>query len=396
MNKKSRNTEYVENINRPYKGEKRIAISLFSGLLGLDIGLERAGFHTVYAMDYDKDCKNFFDANTDNFKDLIYEQADITKLDANEILRKIGAKSGEVDLLAGGPPCQPFSKSGLRKGTLDDKGLLFKRYLDYLGVIQPKAFILENVRGIFSSNKGDDFRTITKDFEDSGYTIYWKIMDAANYGVPQFRQRLFLIGFRDRLNYSFPIESHGEQDENTLINTFDPFVTVEDAISDLNGKVEGKALTGRYAHLVKDIPEGINYSFYTERRGHPNPQFKWRSKFWYFLLKADRSKPSLTIQAYPGNNTGPFHWDNRKYDVKEIARIQSLPDNLKLPKSYQVAHKLIGNAVPAILGEKIGKTVMNALDRNEIVSNAQYLANKGGMSNNGKVKSGRGTGASSR
>lgn len=279
----------------------------------------------------------------------------------------------------------------------DEKGQLFKRYLDYINVIKPKAFILENVRGLVSSNQGEDFKNILQHFDETGYTIYWKILDAANHGVPEFRQRLFIIGFRERIKFDFPSITHDDPNElsSTLFSDRKPFVTVSDAIADLADIADAPTLTGKYSHLLPEIPEGMNYSHYTRERGHSNPQFGWRTKFWYFLLKTDRSKPSLTIQAYPGNNTGPFHWKNRRLAIEELKRIQSFPDWLSIKKSYMVGHRLVGNAVPPLLAEAVGTQIRIAFDNSELLDNETYKRMRvHALSNNLVVRSGRGSGKS--
>ncbi len=392
------NRQFIKLINRfilPFQSPDLPVVSIFSGIMGLEIGLDRVGFQTRFALDFDKHCKDVTEANREFLGDYPYLCDDINKITGNDILEASGLKPGQTAILSGGPPCQPFSKSGLRKGSSDKRGLLFKNYLGYLSVIKPKAFILENVRGLYSSNGGNDFKNIMDHFSETGYTIYWKILDAANYGIPQFRQRLFIVGFKDRIRFEFPEDTHTDPTfiESTLFSDLKSYVTVNDALEDLEGKVRGPEFTGKYKHLLADIPEGANYSFYTKERGHPNPVFGWRTKFWYFLLKSDRSKPSLTIQAYPGNNTGPFHWENRRMAIEEIRRLQTFPDWLKIDKSYMIAHRLIGNAVPPLLAEAIGTSIKKALENNEIISVDEYMRIKAGHDGkHGVVKSGRGSG----
>lgn len=384
---------YVSLVNRPLpkNNPKFPSISLFSGVLGIEQGLERAGFHTRLALDFDKDAYKAYESNKPLLGSYPFICEDINKVSPQRILKESSLKPEETAILAGGPPCQPFSKSGLRKGIQDERGSLFKRYLDYLKAIKPKSFLLENVRGMYSSRGGKDFQLILKSFEDSGYTVYWRIVDAANFGIPQFRQRLFLIGFRDRLRFNWPEETHADSDSTNLFNRYLPFVTVEDAIGDLE-EMQGPRLTGRYSHLVADIPEGMNYSYYTAERNHPNPLFGWRTKFWYFLLKIDRKRPSLTIQAYPGNNTGPFHWRNRRLAIDELKRLQSLPDWLKINASYMTAHRLIGNCVPPLIAEMMGREIMQALKANQKISPSEYLALRSQQEKSGNVRSGRGSG----
>lgn len=346
-------------------------ISLFSGSLGMDLGLHAAGFSTRACLDFDKDALM---VSQHNFPKLPYLCEDITSIKPKLLLREGGLLSGKVDLLAGGPPCQPFSKSGQRKGLNDNRGELFKHYIEILGEIQPRAFILENVRGLVSSGKGEDLKVVLKSFKETGYTLYTQVLDAANYGVPQFRQRIFIVGFKNKIKFTFPEICYGQTEEDSFpFQVIKPFITVKEAIGDLENRVEGQAFTGKYKDLLAEIPEGLNYSHYTKERGHKDPLFEWRSKFWYFLLKIDREKPSLTIQAYPGNNTGPFHWKNRRLDIKEIARLQTFPDWFNFPVSYMKAHKLIGNAVPCVLAYKIGLKIKEALTNNEKADNSRFV-----------------------
>jgi DNA (cytosine-5)-methyltransferase 1 len=365
---------------------------LFSGILGIEIGLERAGFRTACALDLDKEAQAVATANGDRLGTFRYLCGDINDLSPEELLDAAGLRSGQVAILSGGPPCQPFSKSGHRKGVDDDRGLLFKRYLEYLAAIRPQSFILENVRGLYSSGAGKDFGLILSEFDASGYTVYWALVDAANHGVPQFRQRLFLVGFRDRIRFRFPLPTHGPPHEiaSTLFDSREPFVTAGEAVADLDGRVNPPEYSGQFAHLLAEIPPGLNYSHYTAKRGHPAPLFGWRSKYWYFLCKAHPERPALTIQAYPGNNTGPFHWDSRRFAIEELRRIQTLPDWLDIDKPYFVAHRLLGNAVPPLLAEQIGIAVRAALEASESISQAEYIALRAAA--RGTLKSGSGAG----
>ena len=348
------------------KGNKS-CISVFSGILGLEMGLHEAGFATKLAMDIDEGAKETVALN---FPELDYVIKDIADVTPSFILGKAGFEKGEIDFLAGGPPCQPFSKSGLRKGLNDMKGLLFQHYIDLLVRLEPRAFILENVRGIASSRNGEDWNKILSEFRKTRYTLYWKVLDAANFGVPQFRQRLFLVGFKKRIRFSFPQKTHGHASEAG--GRLKPFVTVQDAIGDLQCVRDYPPYRGKYAHLLKDIPEGLNYSYYCKERGYANPLFRWRSKFWNFLLKIDRNRPSLTIQACPGNNTGPFHWENRKLGVSELKRLQTIPDWFEMNGSYVRKHRHIGNAVPPLLAYKIGIQVAEALDEDDPLSGSGH------------------------
>ena len=165
---------YLRSINRkvnPAPASGLTSVSLFSGILGIEIGLEWAGFRCRLALDHDPDARDVINANRAELGQFPYLCADINEASPESILEASGLRPGQTTLLAGGPPCQPFSKSGLRQGMLDGRGSLFRRYLEYLHIIQPQAFLLENVRGLYSSRGGQDFRQILEHFEDTGYTV---------------------------------------------------------------------------------------------------------------------------------------------------------------------------------------------------------------------------------
>ncbi len=351
---------------RKLSGEMK-TISIFSGIIGLDLGLNASGFVPTILVDKDKYA---VETVKNNFPDLNYCCKDITEISTKQLLFASGLKKGEADLLVGGPPCQPFSKSGKRKGLSDDRGgLLFKMYIKLISQIEPKAFLLENVRGLLSSNGGMDFESIWGWFKETGYSFYPKVIDAADFGVPQFRKRLFIIGFKDRIKFDFPEETHGHHTKNENLK---PYVTVNDAIGKMKEPGEHRPYRGKYTHLLEEIPEGLNYSYYTKERGCSNPLFKWRTKFWTFLLKIDRFRPSLTIQANPGNNTGPFHWENRRLGIEELKRLQTIPDWFELHDSYSISHRLIGNAVPPLLAQQLGNQIKRALEENVPITEDEY------------------------
>jgi DNA (cytosine-5)-methyltransferase 1 len=348
---------------------RRTCVSLCSGILGLELGLWRAGFGIKLGIDLDESAKRTVALN---FPEMNYVIKNVSRASTAFILGRAGVSRGGIHLLAGGLPCQSFSKSGLRRGLKDGRGRLFRHYTRLLAGLEPKAFVMENVPGIISTRKGKDFRKIVEDFNKTGYTLYWKVLNGANYGVPQFRRRLFVVGFRERIRFSFPESTHGNPDENG--DGSKPLVTVGDAIGSLCNVRDYPRYRGKYAHLLEEIPEGLNYSYYTKERGHSDPVFEWRSKFWPFLLKIDRSKPSLTIQASPGNNTGPFHWKNRKLGICELKRLQTIPDWFAMEGSYATKHRHIGNAVPPLLAYKIGLQIDEALNREEHINEQEYRA----------------------
>lgn len=318
-------------------------ISLFSGGGGLDIGFEKAGFDILFATDIDHDCCETLKLNrgiTLN-KNLKVEETDIHTLNL-DILPK------DVDLIIGGPPCQSFSASGRRaggaSGQLDQRGMLFKSYCKVVDYVKPKAFLFENVRGILGTNHGEDFRSIKASFEALGYNVDYRILDAEDYGVPQQRERLIIVGHKSDKPFLFPKPVFGP-DSSDQKN----YVAVKDAISDLpftdKDKEETKFEGGKYSHLLPLVPPGDNYLFFTAKRGYLEPVFAYRSRFSDFLYKANPDRPVKTLIASPGKYTGPLHWDNRYLTVSEYKRIQGFPDKHVFygDRSHQI--RQIGNSV---------------------------------------------------
>lgn len=335
-------------------------LSLFSGGGGLDIGFHEAGYEIVGCVELEeqfcetlkKNCEIgiYLDKDTNIFC------GDIRKFDASKY-----ANVG-IECVIGGPPCQPFSAAGRRAGGVlgvqSDKGMLFESYCKVLSIVKPKVFIFENVYGLTGANRGDAWSEIYKAFSDLGYSISSEIIDAADYGVPQHRERLILIGYKEGV-FRFPIPTHGPDS-----NSGNSLVSINDAIKDLQHKNDkGEDIGGLYGHLLPLVPEGLNYSFFTKEMGYPQPLFAWRSKFHDFLYKADRNEPSRTLKAQPGKFTGPFHWKNRHFTVNELKRIQSFPDGYEITGSQSQIMMQIGNSVPPRLAKVLAVSVKEQLLR---------------------------------
>ena len=180
-------------------------IELFAGAGGLALGVENAGFNTLACLEIDKDACDTLRKNRPNWRIIEDDIANISKLDLEEVF---SLKKGELDLLSGGAPCQAFSYAGKKLGLEDARGTLFYHYAIFLQKLQPKMFLFENVRGLLSHDKGRTYRTITKIFEDTGYTIQKKVLNAWYYGVAQKRERLITIGIRNdllgKIYFEFP------------------------------------------------------------------------------------------------------------------------------------------------------------------------------------------------
>ncbi|WP_428983210.1 DNA cytosine methyltransferase [Phytohabitans maris] len=339
-----------------------MAISLFSGAGGLDLGAQRAGYEVRAAVEWDRDAAATMEKN---FPHLVAPviQSDILTVSTEEILTAAGLGTGErPDLLIGGPPCTPFSKSGFwldwKRDGLDPTASLLQEYTRVLREAKPRRFVLENVYALTYNNKASKpaFERLMREIDEAGYHCAWKVLFAADYGVPQARPRLFVVGApKSEPVPTHPEPTHGGKWESTLTGKLDrPHVTAGEVLENLVTEPEPSEIVGgKYGHLLKDIPPGDNYLFYTENRGHPNPQFKWRGKYWSFLLKLSPDRPSPTIQAQPGPYIGPFHWDNRRLRVPELKRLFTFPDNFEFVGTRNSVQAQIGNSVPPLLAERV-------------------------------------------
>ncbi|MCI4679622.1 DNA cytosine methyltransferase [Rhodoblastus acidophilus] len=318
-------------------------LSLFTGAGGLDLGFELQGFETVYASDIDQICCETLELNKGSFisPTCRIQRADIRELSPETL-------PGSIDLIIGGPPCQSFSASGRRAGgapgRLDSRGTLFEAYCRIVGAVRPKAFLFENVRGILGTSKGEDWAAIVKTFGQLGYRINYRILDALDYGAPQQRERLVLVGHTSSEDFLFPRPMFGP--DSTAQS---PHVTTEQALDGLIHSEEELAelaiSSGKYAHLLPLVPPGSNYLHFTAKRGYPSPIFAYRSRFSDFLYKANPKTPIKTLIARPGKYTGPLHWENRYFSLNEYKRLQGFPDCYKFSGSHDDVIRQIGNSV---------------------------------------------------
>lgn len=335
------------------------AISLFSGCGGLDLGLHEAGFRTVVGMDSEPLCEETWKRNFPTVPFITKRIGDLTKVDVVEAL---GGNVRDIALLAGGPPCPPFSKSRFyrkdKPRALDDPNgwETINGFLDVLDWVRPQAFILENVKGLEYRVHSEALDTIISRAEGMGYAVTHGVLNAADYGVPQIRERCFVVGSLGA-KIELPRATHAKKPELGE----QPWVTAGSVLADLDTEEAacdlGHFAGGQHHELLRQVPPGDNYLYFTEKRGHPDPRFKWRSRYWSFLLKLSPHLPSWTIQARRSNNMGPFHWRNRILRIEEIKRLQTFPDKFELAGTIEQQWRQIGNAVPPLLAEAVGKAV---------------------------------------
>lgn len=349
-------------------------ISLFSGCGGLDEGAEEAGATIRVAVEWDETAAASLSQNLPEGTPIMSGvKGDITRLSAAEILERAGLESGEPVLLIGGPPCTPFSKSGYwldykREGRDPDASLL-QDYSRVLAETQPLAFVLENVFGLAYRNRRPILGRLLREIEQAGYVhnidmknVAASVVNAADYGVPQLRQRLFIVGIRKDMAGchvpSLPSPTHSGPHERQLEydRTLIPHVTAGIVLASLVDRDDlaepGESVNGKWGHLLPGIPPGENYLYYSER-GAGEHIFDWRSRYWTFLLKLDPDRPSSTIQANPGPYVGPFHWENRRLRVPELLRLMTFPDGYRLEGDRRLIQRQLGNAVPPLLARQV-------------------------------------------
>ena len=346
------------------------AISLYTGLGGLDFGFEAAGFRTAVALDANPVACHTIRLNRPHWNVI---ERDIHNVSSEEILHTGGLQVGETDVLIGGPPCQPFSKSSYwvngDAARLDDpRAGTLTAYLRVLRDTKPKTFLLENVHGLVYKRKDEGLRYLVDGIAEinervgTNYNPDWRILNAAHYGVPQLRERVFLIGSRDGTRLDFPRSTHCAPAKLGLLADKEPYRTAWDAIGDLPAAPNDPSLkaSGKWGALLPSIPEGRNYLWHTNRGGGLR-LFGWRTRYWSFLLKLAKEQPSWTIQAQSGSAAGPFHWRNRKLTTHEMCRLQTFPDGLEFGGSRTALQRMIGNAVPSLLAEVLARDIRSQL-----------------------------------
>lgn len=342
--------------------QRRSVLSLFTGAGGLDLGLEAAGFDPLLCVEVDDDARATLKRNRANWR--LAEPGDIHRLQPDDLLRQARLQPQQLLLLAGGPPCQPFSKSaywannGHGQRLRDPRAETLHAYLRILEATLPRIVLLENVKGLAYTGKDEALRLLEEGISNinrqhrTRYRLQTIHLNAVHYGVPQYRERIFLIAHIDGHEFQVPTPTHGEG------NGLEAYRTAWDAIGHLDGPTWPADLApqGRWAALLPSIPEGHNYLWHTPRNEQHGgePLFGWRTRYWSFLLKLAKQQPAWTIQADPGPATGPFHWRSRLLSIEELCRLQTFPCGYEIEGTRRSAHRQVGNAVPSAIGELLG------------------------------------------
>ena len=374
----------LEEMREKYK-DNRDVISLFSGAMGLDIGLGKAGLNVVIGQDFEPSCVETMKANGHNVLG-----GDIREIKPETLLELTGLHTGEPFMICGGPPCQPFSTAGKRLGINDPRGSLFMDFIRMIDYIRPRFFVMENVKGIVSSplkhvstkervkddpeqKLGTVLDVILSEFNKLGYKTVYGILDAVNYGVPQFRERFVLIGSRDNEDIFLPVPTHFQMHQNPDYR----WKTVGEAIRDLESTPgEYTPLSGdrkKYLHMV---PEGGNWKDLPQEiipvaMGGAYESGGGKVGFYRRLSYA---QPSPTITTSPAQKATMLCHpkQDRPLSIKEYARIQQFPDDWKFTGTISAQYRQIGNAVPIGLAEAIGRAIISTANKTSTIETKRF------------------------
>ena len=372
------------------------SISLFSGAGGLDLGCEAAGFRTTAAVESNETARRTLVANRAPFFPWLADEAilsDVLTTDADDLLERAGVGIGTADLIHGGPPCTPFSKSGYwleyKRAGADPKASLLDEFVRLVAGTRPKSFVMENVYGLAYRNQNQPiFARFLAGMRAAGYGVDHRVLLAADYGIPQLRQRLVCVGIRsdvldvpaDHWRFPWPASTHSGPHETRKHwdQALLPHRTSSEALAGLPEKLNQpepeEVIDGTYADELRALPAGENYLWWTAERGHAAPRFIWRSRYWNFLLKLHPDRPSPTIQGQPGPWVGPFHWEGRRLRVAELKRLMTFPDDFEVTGTRREQQLQLGNAVPPELGRVVAASLADELRRLGAVDSAPIRA----------------------
>jgi len=307
--------------------KKLTAVSLFSGCGGMDLGFENEGIDVIWANDnFGPACETY----KNNFKGKIV-CGDIADIKSKDI--------PECDIVIGGFPCQDFSMIWKREGIKTDRGNLYKQFVRIVKDKKPIAFLAENVKGLMSANKGKAIKKITSDFKNNGagYNLSVGVYNFADFGVPQFRERVLIVGIRKDLKLMFdpPEKTHSK-------DSYFPSGAALEGVEKVKFNNENQKIAERTKEILRRIPEGGNFTSIPK-----DSEYYVKGMISHVYRRLDRNRPSTTIIAGGGGGTWGYHYkEPRPLTNRERARLQTFPDNFVFQGSIGEVRKQIGNAVP--------------------------------------------------
>lgn len=360
--------------------KKLPVISLFSGAMGLDLGLEKAGFTVAVAVECNKYALETIRRNRPDLPVIDRRIEDVTTA---EILEAAGLKAGDPVVVAGGPSCQVFSTAGQRGSLGDPRGTMFEHFVRVVRETQPRFFIMENVRGLLSAavkhrplnqrgpgypslepdeELGSAFRVVSGKLQDLGYYTVFDVLNAADYGVPQRRQRLVIIGSKTGENICMPEPTHSENGDHGL----PAWRTLSDALEGLEeADPEFYRFCPAKEKYLKKVPAGGNWRDLPAKlreKALGKAYVSWGGRSGFFRRLAwDKPSPALTTRPDSKATSLCHPTELRPLTVREYARIQQFPDHWKFCGMVRKKYEQVGNAVPLGLGEAIGNAIRKAM-----------------------------------
>lgn len=381
--------------------QKYKVVSLFSGAMGLDIGLHKTDRYDLLAcVEIEKSFCDTIRRNVElghiNGSPHVLCR-DISTLTVEEFMSETGIKAGDIDVLVGGPPCQSFSTAGRRKGVQDPRGTLLWDFLRFVEALQPRFFLMENVRGLVSAainhrpismrpekggppllpneESGSVIRLFSDDLQKikgGPYHMDCFEVNAVNYGAPQLRERALFIGNRYNAQVDFPLPTHGHpgsEEHSDLFNSnsIKPWRTLGDAIGNLANK--GEILmdfSPRKKHYLSLIPAGSNWRSLPVELQKESMGAAWHAKGgrsgWWRRLSFDLPCPTLVTMPNHASTSLCHPVDVRALSLREYARVQEFPDDWVFCGTASKQYAQVGNAVPVRLGEVAGEVIADTLD----------------------------------
>lgn len=331
--------------------KKYTYIDLFAGAGGMSLGFDNAGFKNLLAVEFNKDFAETYKKNFPRHNLIVDDIKNVTEKQIYDII-----KSEKVDVIIGGPPCQGFSIAGNigRNFIDDDRNRLFKEFVRFVKIIKPRMFVLENVAAMERHNKGKTIKEIVSSFKEIGYDIKYKVLNAVNYGVPQERRRIFIVGTLGKNSFEYPQET-------------DNIVTVKEAIDDLPKLENGETSEIPNHTAMKHSAQMLEKMSYVSDGGDRNDipeKLRPKSGDSRKYIRYNSKKPSFCVT---GDMRKIFHYSqNRALTCRELARLQTFPDSFIFLGNAGKVQQQIGNAVPVLLANKIALQVKEVLDNEQV------------------------------
>ena len=321
-------------------------VSLFSGCGGMDLGFKHAGYELIWANDYEKAACDTYAINLGEH----IVHGDITELDLKQI--------PDCDVMIGGFPCQDFSMIWKRGGLETDRGNLYKYFVKAVKLKKPRIFVAENVKGLLTANKGAAVKTITEDFARIGYKVSVDLYNFADYGVPQIRQRIFIVGVRNDVDWEF-LKPESTHIKEKYVSAGKALVGVKKV--KLNN--EHQNIAEKTKKMLNMIPEGGNFSDIP--KNHP---LYVKGMISHVYRRLHRGKPSTTIIAGGGGGTWGYHFEEpRPLTNRERARLFCYPDDFAFVGSITEVRKQIGNSVPPLAARILAEALLPAFKASSVI-----------------------------